>query len=532
MKNKATWMRIVAVMLTLIMLVGVFSACAKSDAETPAQDNDAMQTEQSNDTQQEETPAQDEGKDTLTVAYGSDQGTVPWVLDGQSSLSYANLYDTLFTYDDNMQLVPNVAESYEISEDGTVYTLKIREGILFHNGEELVAEDVAWSVQYIYDNSDWGYALMGNYDHVDVVDEYTVNVVLTEAFGPFIKALASRACYICDKSYFDEVGAEGYEAAPIGSGPYKFVSAESGVGIKLEAFDDYMNGAPKIKNLYIRVIPDSNAQMVALEAGQIDAIVDPAMSMVVNMNNENLDWVWGDATSRTMFSINVDPERPLGDLNLRKALQCVVNRADILLAVNEGYGSIADICMLPSYSGYPKEHHVVEEDVEMAKEYLANSSYNGEKIVMVCPSGSQAEQIANVFQAQCYEIGINIEVSAVDTATCNDIRANGEYDMMGGATNSSLLDCDVCYATYGPSSTINWFEYSDKLNELCTLGRTTSDDAAREAIYQELADVITDEALEITFLYNIVTLAYNNSLKTPVVNALNMYDFSTWEWIA
>lgn len=472
-------------------------------------------------------------KDTLNVGYNYDQNTTPWRNSSPSAISLANLYDTLYTYDDDMNVVPELAESCDISDDGLTYTIKIKEGVLFHNGEEMTAEDVAWSLNFSSAEGDSGY-MLGTFESAEAVDTYTVEITLSAAFSPFLNCLSARCAYIADKSHFEAIGGtiDAYEADPIGSGPYQFVSREVGASTTLEAFEDYWDGPANIKNLCIKYITDANTQMISLESGEIDVMVTPPLSSLVLLNNDNLDWTWGNSASRVFFSLNVAPDRPTGDLNLRKAMQSLINREDILAAVNEGYGEIADICVPTGYTARPTDYHVVPEDLEKAQEYLDASSYNGEKLTLIVSSGTSNEKAANIFQAQCNQLGINVEVTPLDSATFNEVKNAGEFDLTAENAMSSMLDCDMLYGSIGPDAPISRYQYQDEINRLCEEGRVGKTVEERIASYTDLINLITDEVLEITCFYDVVPVAYNKALSGVKVHMLKMFNFHDWSWAA
>lgn len=519
--------KIIGLLLTVTMAFGLVACSGETAPET---------TESSAAVEQETTEAEETtevvGKDVLRVGYAYEQFTSPWRMSSASPLALANIYDTLYAYDKDMNAVPQLAESCEISEDGTVYTFKLREGVKFHNGEEMTAEDVAWSLTFSFEEGDSGKALLGNFDHTEVVDDYTVEVHLTAPFGPFLKGLCSRAGFIADKSHFEKVGGtiEAYEADPVGCGQYKLADRVVGTSTTLETFEDYWNGVAPIKTIELKMISDSNAQVVALEAGEIDALINPALNSLVLLNNENVDWTYGESNSRVAANFNVADNRVTSDVNLRKAIQSVVNRQDIILAANEGYGIVGDICFNPNYSARPTDFDVVAEDVEKAKEYLDASSYNGEKIAVIAVSGTAQERVAGILQAQCYEIGVDLEIKAVDSPTYEELKASGEFDIIMAGWGSSLVDCDVSYAVFGPASNMKFYKYEEQLHNDCVTGRTSTAEADRVAAYSDLAKLVTEEALEITFYYDVVTVAYNKVLNTPDIQAINMYDFGTWSW--
>ena len=481
------------------------------------------------------TPSSDgstSAKDTLVIGYNMDQFTTPWRSTSGSAISLYNIYDTLFTYADDMSVVPQLAESYDLSEDGTEYTIKIHEGVLFHNGEELLAEDVAWSLIYNYENGDSGKNLLTNFETAEALDDYTVKISLTAPFAPFLNCLCSRAAYIADKSHFEAIGGtiEAYEADPIGCGAYKVVGREVGASTTLEAFEDYWQGAAPIKHVTIKYITDANTQMVALESGEVDVMANPPITSLVLLNNPDIEWTTGPSASRVYMNFNVTEGHATSDKNLRKAMQYLLNQEDILIAVNEGYGELADMIIPTGYSARPTDYPVVEMDLDKAKEYLEASSYNGETLRLIVMSGTSNERAANIFQAQCYTLGINIEVSPLDSATVNEAQKSGDYDIMLGNVLSSLVDADILYTYFGETATYDWGEYDAQLAELAEAGRTATSTEERVEAYTELVDIVVEEAFDLSIFYDVTTLAYNKDVGGIHTHMLKMFDCAKFYW--
>jgi len=530
MKKAASWL------LVFTMTLGLTACQGTQGGKTTVEDSPKTTAAATKESQDIAKAAEDvsgvSARDTLNVGYNYDQYTTPWRSSSGSAVSLANLYDTLYTYDENMNVVPQLAESCEISDDGLEYTIKIKQGVLFHNGEEMTSEDVAWSLNFAYENGDAGKALLSNFDHAEEVDKYTVKITLAAPFAAFLNCLATRTAYIADKSHFDAIGGtiDAYEADPVGCGQYKLAGREVGASTTLEAFDDYWNGPAPIKHVCIKYISDANTQMIALESGEIDAMITPQLNSLVMLNNDKIEWIWGNSASRIFIQFNVDENKVTSDVNLRKAMQSLIKRQDILDAVNEGYGEIADICIPTGYTARPTDYHVAEENIEKAKEYLAASSYNGEKLTLIVPSGTSNEKAANIFQAQCYELGINVEINPLDTSTYDEVSKAGEYDILVKNGLSSLVDADLMHSMFGPSAISNWHQYADQLDKDCEAGRCASNMEERIAAYTDLVNLVTDEALEITCFYDVVTVAYNKDLAGVKIHMLKMFDFGTWYW--
>lgn len=477
-------------------------------------------------------------KDTLVIATGAEATTFfASGKDGSNNNDYVvvinNLYNTLVNLNDKGEIVPALATEYTVSDDGLCYTFTLREGVKFHDGSVMTAEDVAFSLNTSAPLAN-GKALLINYDRAEVVDDSHVAVYLTAPYSGFINGIASRVGMVFSKAHYEAVGEEGYLADPIGTGPYKLVSAVSGDTITLEAFDDYWGGVPAIKTVYLRVISDASTQIIALENGDVDMLLSPAITSCLMLDTtRGVTWAYGDSAGRVTLHITSNEGYPShDDINFRRAVQSAINKEDVVAGAMEGYANIIDIDMCPSYAGHPEGYEVVPYDVEKAKEYLAASNYNGEEYPILVQSGTVFDTVAQIVQAQLMEIGINCTVNAVDSATFTDLWYGGQYGGMIRNTNSSLLDADgflnfFMATDYAPTNN-NQHPRTKEIYELGVAARAAQGEE-RKTLYLEAVNIVTEEAYEVPLFANTNTLAYSAELDGVTVHPLgiiNVFDLS------
>lgn len=527
--------KIVGLTLVAAMSLSLLAGCG-GQQEAPAKEAPGKATVE------EKTPAapqNGEKKDTAILATSGEPTRFypcgPEGSNGNDYLVLNNIYDTLVFLDADGSLKPCLATEWSVSDDGLCYTFKIREGVKFHDGSALTPEDIVFSFDQSVQNST-GKALIINYDHAEVAEDNTVKIYLTAPYAAFLNGCASRAGGIISKAYYESVGGEGYQKAPIGTGPYKFISAVSGDAVTLEAFEDYWNGPAAIKNISIRIMTDASTQIISLENGDIDAINSPAISSCLNLNeNSGATWSSADSAGRVTLHLSSNKGQPAADPNFRKAVQYAINKDDVIAGTTEGYATRLDIDMCTSYSGYPEGYKVIERDMEKAKEYLAASNYNNEPFEIIVVAGSECDSAAQIIQAQLMEIGINCVITALDTPTFNDMWYGGTYGGMIRKTSSSLMDAD---------GFLNFFmateaDYAQTLNnqhprtkEIYDLGmeaRKAQGDA-RKDLYLQMVDICTDEAYEVPLFAAPVTMAYRADLQGVKVYPLGVVYFYDWSW--
>lgn len=476
--------------------------------------------------------------DTLVIGTGAEATKFfPANEQGTNSNDYvvviANLYDSLVRMNAQGEIVPGLATEWSVSEDGLCYTFTLREGVKFHDGSLMTADDVVFSLEMSAPLAN-GKALLINYDHAEKVDEKTVNVYLTDPYSGFINGMASRVAMIFSKEYYESVGEEGYQEAPIGTGAYKFVSAVNGDSITLEAFDDYWGGAPAIKNVVVKLISDTTTQTIALENGDIDLLMSPSISSCLMMDtSKGIEWITGSSAGRVSMQISTNEGTPgHDDLNFRRAVQSAVNKEEVIMGAMEGYAELIDIDMCPNYSGHPEGYEVVPYDVEKAKEYLAASNYDGEEFELLVQSGTMYDTVAQIIQYQLMEIGINCTINAVDSATFTDLWYAGKYDAMIKNTNSSLLDADgflnfFMATDYAPTNN-NQHPRTQEIYDLGIAARKAQGEE-REELYRQAVDIVTEEAYQVPLFANTNTLAFNSNLEGVEVYPLGsvyLFDIS------
>lgn len=536
--KKVTTMLIAASMLLGLCACGSNDAnnAAPAETETPAAETEAPAESSSGETGETTTGGT---KDTIVLATSGEpyrfyaQGSQSCA--GDDNLALSNIYDCLLFLEPDGSLTPALAESYDVSEDGLTYTFHLRQGVKFHNGEEMTAEDVKMT----FDTGaagPIGSALFVNYESCDIVDDYTVDIHLTSPYAAFPYGVASRIGGIICKSYFDEVGEDGYYAAPIGTGPYKFVEYVKGDHTTLTANEEYWRGVPAIKNVVIQTVADTNTQILGLQNGDYDVVRDPAIDVCLRLDDPNVTWAKENSVGRVTMYMNSWGAGPGKDINFRKAIQAAVNKDDVNQAMYSGEADILDIDVCASYGGCPDPgtYKVVEYDPEAAAGYLADSNYDGStEWKILVQSGSRYESGAKVIQAQLMSIGINCVVDAKDNASYMEEYKAREWDAIIADNLSSLVDADSLMTYHSMDS---WWDPAvqgsprdPEIWDLIQEGRATQGDA-RKPIYASIADIVTEEAYDVPLVNSIVTVAYNTKLDGMKAHCLGNYNFYYCSW--
>ncbi len=454
------------ILLTLTLLVGLFAGCSQGD--TPSNSG---------------TSAND--RDSIVIATLGETPSVHPYDHNATAGSYMNLltYDTLFRNDVNQNPQPHLVESYENIDDST-WQFTLKQGVLFHNGEEMKAQDVEASIEWAMTFAE----VMPSHEKmlgIDVVDDYTFTLHTDGPYALLITNLASHGNAILPKSLIDQGHDFGEE--PIGSGPYKLVEWNRGDSLVFEANEDYFNGAPAIKSMTWRIIPEGSGRTIALEAGEVDVVIE-----VESMDYERLKETEGitvaeyDSTSITWLYLNNEVPG-LDNQNVRHAINSAINKESVVEVALNGLGTPA-IGQLPSNLAGYSEENADAYDVERAREFLAASGVDPSTLSFpIITSNDTRRRAGEVIQANLQEIGINVELESMDLATYLSATSEGDYTAaIGGWTSNVLLDCLIgVYHSSGINAS-NKTRISDpELDALIDEAGVTLDEEERNAILEQ-----------------------------------------------
>jgi peptide/nickel transport system substrate-binding protein len=317
-------------------------------------------------------------------------------------------------------MAPSLAESWSIAKDGLTYEFVLRKGVVFHNGDPFTAEDVKFSFEHYRGAA--SKLLKDRVAAVEIVDPYRVRFRLKEPWPDFLTFYASPATgagWIVPKKYVEKVGDDGFKKAPVGAGPYKFVSFNPGVEVTFEAFDRYWRKAPAVKRLVWKVVPEDLTRLAMLKRGEVDvaySLRGPLGEEVQRTAGLKLAATGGNATQWLHFGpLPWDPKSPWADRRVRLAAALAFDKNSINQAETLGYsrptGSI-----IPSGFEYALAIPPYPYDPSQAKKLLAEAGYPngfdaGDYACDVSYS-SVAEAIANYLGA----VGIRTKVRPMERA--------------------------------------------------------------------------------------------------------------------
>ena len=343
------------------------------------------------------------------------------------------------TDDAIMETAGDLAESFEMVDDKT-YKFKLREGVKFHNGEELKASDVKFSLERAKTMP----KAMSNasaIDHVSVEGDYDLTIHLSRPYPSLLYVLNDTSMKILSEKAVTEAG-ETYGEEPIGTGPFMFKEWVPNDHWTLVRFDDYFDGpATSITN---RIIPEGSARTIALETGEIDVIltVDPVDAANVEANDELVLESWPSASVEFM-AFNTT-KKGLDDVRVRQAITYAMNRQEFVDTIVEGRGEVASSFIAKTLPGWNEEVQPYPQDLEKAKELLAEAGYGDGLDLKMYVSGDVRNRTAQVVQAQLAQIGVNVDINVYEWGAFQDAINAGEHELLIlGWTNTT---CDPEYS--------------------------------------------------------------------------------------
>lgn len=440
-------------------------------------------------------------KDTLIVAQGADAKTLDphGSNDQPSSRVIKQINTTLILQDENMELQPGLAESWEEIDELT-FEFKLREGVKFHNGEDFKASDVKFTLLRALESPNVGH-IVGAIDPegIEIVDDHTIRISTKEPFAPLLAHLAHTGASILNEKAVTESG-DDYGQNPVGTGAYKFVKWVNGDSIELTRNDDYFGDLPAIKDLVFRNISEGTNRTIELETGGIDIAYDILPTDLSRVEgNDELTLARDVNLSTTYIGFNVD-KKPFDDIRVRQAINYAIDAEGIIDAVMEGVGAQANGPLGPNVWASNQNLEPYGFDVEKAKELLADAGYpDGFKTTIWTNDNQTRMDIAEIVQNQLKAIDIEVEVQVVEWGAYLDGTANGEHDMfiLGWVTVTGDPDYGL-YALFHSSqfgdAGNRTFYANEKLDSLLDEARKSADSDSREAAYMEAQEIVRNEA--------------------------------------
>lgn len=435
------------------------------------------------------------GSVTVAIAQDLDDSLDPHmaVSAGTEEILF-NLFEGLVKPNPKGDLIPAVASDYDISEDGTTYTFTLREGIKFHNGDPVTVEDIVYSLNRIA-GTESGTPLVPAYSlvkSIEAADERTVVVTLTEGNIEFLAYLTEA---VIPADY------DGQATAPVGTGPFRFVSRTPQEGMVIEKFPDYWGDPAYLDRVEYKVITNADTLMMSLKSGAVDLCAHLTANQVREL---------GDAfriESDTMKLVQAlylnNAVKPFDDIRVRQALCYAVDTQEILDLTADGEGVPVGSSMYPAFQKYfmPELADAYPRDIEKAKQLLADAGYpDGFAMTITVPSNYTPHvDVATVLEQQLKAVGVNATIELVEWATWVERVYQGrDFQSTVVGLDASSMTARAMLERFQSSNAKNFVNFSDEeYDRVFAQAISSTDDGEQTALYQRLEEILSEQAVNV-----------------------------------
>lgn len=438
---------------------------------------------------------------TLVVAQGADADSLdPHATNDQpSSRVMKQIYETLVDQNEDMELVPGLAKDWEKIDDLT-FEFKLREGVLFHNGEELTASDVEFTLLRALDSANVGH-IVGEIDPdgFEIVDDYTIRISTKDPFAPLMAHLAHTGTSILNQKAVEEFG-DDYGENPVGTGPYMLDTWTRGSQIQLERFEDFHGDNAKMERITFRSIQEAGNRTIELETGEIHIAYDTLPTDISRIEGNDELVLARDLNFSTVYLGFNAKKEPFDDVRVRQAINYAINVESIINTVMEGSGEVATGPIGPMVWAANDELEPYGHDIAKAQELMNEAGLEDGFSTTIWTNDDQLRQdIAVIAQSQLAEIGIEVDIQVLEWGAYLEGTANGEHDMfiLGWVTVTGDPDYGL-YALFHSeqfgAAGNRTFYANERVDELLDEARRSADPDVREAAYREVQEIVRDEA--------------------------------------
>ncbi len=344
--------------------------------------------------------------------------------------------ESLLYYDNETgEIKPYLVDYYDMDTDKMTLTMKAKEGIYFHDGSELTAENIKWCIEYYRDNSKYGTQYLGNVGEIECPDKYTVVLHLKSQNIALLFNLTNRAGMMYSKKAFDTYGVDYTYNHPVGTGPFVFKEWKVDEKVVYERNDNYWNGPVYLDGVEVIIYNESLVAEAAFKVGEVDAIYGEnfELSACSDLAAEGFEGVpYAKSAQLYVVGFNCqDADDPFYDIRVRQAVCYAIDSETINAACNYGFAQMTNQWALPGSPYYNNEVVGFEYNPEKAKQLLAEAGYpNGFKTRITFKYNDNILELATIIQAELKEVGIEVELNRLEGAAFVNKINDWDYGMI------------------------------------------------------------------------------------------------------
>ncbi|WEG16587.1 ABC transporter substrate-binding protein [Alkalihalophilus pseudofirmus] len=536
--------RLSFLMVLLLAFVLFLAACSSDDTSAP-ESTDGEAEEEVEGTE----PAEPAGDQTLVFARGGDSVSLDYasVTDGESSRVTKNIYETLIEFDrDSFEIGPGLAHDWEVDDSGLRFVFHLEEGVTFHDGTDFNAEAVKLNFErwadpeheYAFLDEGYTYSVYGTQfggykgdeghviEEINVLGDYEIEFVLNQPLGSFLQNMGMSYFAITSPQAFEEHGSAINEN-PVGTGPFKFVSWSRDDSIILEKNEDYWKeGLPKLDRVIFQVIPDNSARLTALRSGQIDIMDGLNPDDVAQIEGDDSLQVFERATNNIGYlGFHVEKE-PFNDPVVRRAFNHAIDKDGLIAILYGGLAETAKNTIPPGYLGYNDGIDEYSYDPELAKELLAEAgiedgfTFDLWTMPVARPYMPDPQRAAEAIQANLADVGITANIVTKEWATYLEETEQGKHDVFMLGWSGVNGDPDYFFSNLLHGDAIpggnRSFYSNEEVNDLLVQAKTEVDFDVRAELYEQVQELIHEDAPMVPLVHSIPTLAGSSNVKNYV----------------
>lgn len=478
--------KLLALFLALVMVGAVLPGCGDGSKDPGGQGNNGKTGE----------PVKG-GEITIGIAQDLDDSLDPHqtVAAGTREVLF-NIFEGLVKPNSDGEMIPAVAEKYTLSEDGTTYTFTLREGVKFHNGQTVTAEDVVYSINRCAAVPEGQekplVAAFSAVKSVEALDEKTVAVTIAQRDLEFISYMTAA---IIPADY------ENQDTAPVGTGPFRFVSRTPQQDFVMERFEDYWGAPAWLDKVTYKICENADALVMNLNGGSIDlcAHLTSAQASQLNQNFQVLE-----GTMNLVQAIYLNNQaKPFDNQLVRQALCYAIDRQGIMDMVADGHGTAVGSSIYPAFTKYflPELVDKYPHDVAKAKELLAQAGYpDGFDMTISVPNNYQPHMdTAEVVAEQLREAGINVTIQPVEWSTWLDTIYNGrQFQATVVGVDAANMTARAMLERFTSDYGKNFINYNNPAYDaLFQKAINAQDEATQTDLYKQMETMLADTAANV-----------------------------------